>query len=83
MPEVLPLSGDSTIRYGLAERLDRREWVIEQTILWLSGYRRLGPATNAPRNSPAFLAVAAVLCCYERLVRPTTQDTVMSPAQSI
>lgn len=29
-----------------------------------------------PRNYLAFLGLAAVLCCYKRLIRLTTQDTV-------
>ncbi len=30
-----------------SEPLGRRRWVIERTMSWLSGYRRLSPATNA------------------------------------
>jgi hypothetical protein len=40
---------------------------------WLSGYRRLSPRYERdPRNHPAFLGLAAALCCYKRLIRLTT-----------
>ncbi|WP_435857398.1 transposase [Streptomyces tendae] len=51
----------------------RRRWVIERTMSWLSGYRRLSPRYERnPRNYLAFLGLAAALCCYKRLVRLTT-----------
>ncbi|MFD5233207.1 IS5 family transposase [Streptomyces qaidamensis] len=56
-----------------SERLGRRRWVIERTISWLSGYRRLSPRYERnPRNYLAFLGLAAALCCYKRYVRLTT-----------
>jgi transposase len=56
-----------------SERLGRRRWVIERTMSWLSGYRRLSPRyEHNPRNYLAFLGLAAGLCCYKRLVRLTT-----------
>ncbi|MFE7899437.1 transposase [Streptomyces sp. NPDC057424] len=56
-----------------SERLGRRRWVIERTISWLSGYRRLSPRCERnPRNYLAFLGLAAALCCYRRYVRLTT-----------
>jgi hypothetical protein len=56
-----------------SERLGRRRWVIERTISWLSGYRRLSPRYERhSRNYLAFLGLAAALCCYKRLVRLTT-----------
>jgi transposase len=40
---------------------------------WLYGYRRLSPRyERQPRNSLAFLGLAAALCCYKRRVRLTT-----------
>lgn len=55
-----------------SERLGRR-WVIERTMSWLSGYRRLSPRYERnPRNYLAFLGLAAALCCYKRLIRLTT-----------
>ncbi|WP_329538414.1 transposase (plasmid) [Streptomyces sp. NBC_01450] len=54
-------------------RLGRRRWVIERTMSWLSGYRRLNPRYERhPRNYLAFLGLAAALCCFKRLVRLTT-----------
>ncbi|WP_373681299.1 MULTISPECIES: transposase [Streptomyces] len=54
-----------------------RRWVIERTMSWLTGYRRLNHRYERhPRNYPAFLGLAATLCCYKRLLRLTTQDTV-------
>ncbi|MGW1617358.1 transposase, partial [Streptomyces sp. NPDC002285] len=56
-----------------SERLGRRRWVIERTMSWLTGYRRLSPRYERhPRNYLAFLGLAAALCCYKRLVRLTT-----------
>ena len=56
-----------------SERLGRRRWVIERTMSWLSGYRRLSPRYERdPRNYLAFLGLAAALCCYKRLLRLTT-----------
>ena len=41
--------------------------------LLVTGYRRLSPRYERdPRNYPAFLGLAAALCCYKRLVRLTT-----------
>ncbi|WP_406257290.1 IS5 family transposase [Streptomyces chartreusis] len=55
-----------------SERLGRRRWVIERTISWLSGYRRLSPRYERhPRNYLAFLGLAAALCCYKRLRKLT------------
>ncbi|MDQ0408759.1 transposase [Streptomyces sp. DSM 40167] len=56
-----------------SERLGRRRWVIERTISWLTGYRRLSPRyERKPRNYLAFLGLAAAICCYKRLLRLTT-----------
>ncbi|WP_344571242.1 transposase, partial [Streptomyces caniferus] len=56
-----------------SERLGRRRWVIERTMSWLSGYRRLSPHYERhSRNYLAFLGLAAALCCYKHLVRLTT-----------
>lgn len=55
------------------ERLGRRRRVIERTMSWLSGYRRLSPRYERdPRNHLALLGLAAALCCYKRLIRLTT-----------
>jgi transposase len=56
-----------------SERLGRRRWVIERTISWLSGYRRLSPRYERhPRNYLAFLGLAATLTCHKRLIKLTT-----------
>ena len=55
------------------QRLGRHRWVIERTLSWLSGYRRLNIRyERQPRNYLAFLGLAATLCCYKRLLRLTT-----------
>ncbi|WP_327425725.1 IS5 family transposase (plasmid) [Streptomyces sp. NBC_01527] len=56
-----------------SERLGRRRWVIERTMSWLTGYRRLSPRyERQPANYLAFLGLAAALCCYKRLLKLTT-----------
>ncbi|MFC5150106.1 IS5 family transposase, partial [Streptomyces aureoversilis] len=56
-----------------SERLGRRRRVIERTMSWLTGYRRLTVRYERhPRNYLAFLGLAAAICCYKRLVRLTT-----------
>ncbi|MFE9500744.1 transposase [Streptomyces collinus] len=56
-----------------SERLGRRRWVIERTMSWLSGYRRLNPRYERnSRNYLTFLGLAPALCCYKRLLRLTT-----------
>jgi len=58
-----------------SERLGRRRWVIERTMSWLTGYRRLNHRYERhPRNYLAFLGLAAAICCYKRIVRLTTWD---------
>jgi len=53
--------------------MGRRRWVIERTMPWLSGYRRLSPRYERnPRSYLGFLGLPAALCCYKRLVRLTT-----------
>ncbi|WP_246354085.1 transposase [Streptomyces fulvorobeus] len=55
----------------------RRRQVIERTMSWLTGYRRLDHRYERhPRSYLALLGLVAALCCYKRLVRLTTQDTV-------
>ncbi|MFJ8148618.1 recombinase family protein [Streptomyces sp. NPDC096048] len=69
------LEGQASARKRVesSERLGRRRWVIERTMSWLSGYRRLSPRYERdPRNYLAFLGLAAALCCYKRLIRLTT-----------
>ncbi|MEU7425000.1 transposase, partial [Streptomyces sp. NPDC040750] len=55
-----------------SERLGRRRWVIERTMSWLTGYRRLNHRyERKPGNYLAFLGLAAALCCYKRLRKLT------------
>jgi transposase len=54
------------------QRWGRRRWVVERTMSWLSGYRRLSPRyARDLRNYLAFLGLAAALCCSERLLELT------------
>jgi transposase len=56
-----------------SERLGRRRWVIERTMSWFTGYRRLNHRYERhPRNYLAFLGLAATLCYYKRLLRLAT-----------
>jgi transposase len=55
-----------------SERLGRRRWVIERTMSWLTGYRRLNHRyERKPGNYLAFLGLASALCCYKRLSKQT------------
>ena len=55
-----------------SERLGRNRWVIERTISWLTGYRRLSPRYERhPRNHLAFLGLAIAICCYKRFLKLT------------
>ncbi|GAA2971706.1 hypothetical protein GCM10010446_65470 [Streptomyces enissocaesilis] len=50
-----------------SERLGRRRRVIERTMSWLTGYRRLNHRYEQhPGNYLAFLGLAAAICCYKR-----------------
>lgn len=55
-----------------SERLGRRRWVIERTMSWLTGYRKLNHRyERKPGNYLAFLGLAAALCCYKRFLKLT------------
>ncbi|MGW7201292.1 transposase, partial [Streptomyces chryseus] len=55
-----------------SERLGRRRWVIERTMSWLTGYRRLNHRYEQyPGNNLAFLGLAAATCCYKRFRKLT------------
>ncbi|WP_399145374.1 transposase [Streptomyces sp. MK7] len=50
----------------------RRRWVIERTMSWLTGYRRLNHRyEREPGNYLAFLGLASALCCYKRFLKRT------------
>jgi transposase len=56
-----------------SERLGRHRWVIERTMAWLTGYRRL--TLRYERNASHFLAfitLAATLTCYKKLTKLAT-----------
>ena len=51
-----------------SERLGRHRWVIERSLAWLTGYRRL--TLRYERSAKlfcAFLTLAATLTCYKKL----------------
>jgi transposase len=53
-----------------SEKLGRHRWVIERTIAWLFGYRRL--TIRYERHAHlfcAFLTLAAILTCYKKLAK--------------
>jgi transposase len=56
-----------------ADRLGRHRWVIERTMAWLTGYRRL--TLRYERNAShflGFLTLAATITCYKKLAKLTT-----------
>jgi transposase len=53
-----------------SDRLGRHRWVIERSIAWLFGYRRLTIRYERKANHfCAFLTLAAALTCFKKLVR--------------
>ena len=53
-----------------SQRLGRHRWVIERTIAWLFGYRRLTSRYERKANHfSAFLTLAATLTCYKKLAK--------------
>ena len=53
--------------------LGRHRWVIERTIAWLFGYRRLAVRYERKANHfCAFLTLAAALTCFKNLAKTTT-----------
>ena len=51
-----------------SERLGRHRWVVERSLAWLTGYRRLTIRyERSARLFAAFLTLAATLTCYKRL----------------
>lgn len=68
-PDGLVMAGCSSPPHALLPAQTRSRKVIERTMSWLSGYRRLNLRYERhPRNCLAFLGLAAALCCYKRLV---------------
>ncbi len=51
-----------------SDRLGRHRWVIERSLAWLTGYRRLTLRYEpCARLFTAFLTLAATLTCYKKL----------------
>ena len=51
-----------------SERLGRHRWVVERSLAWLTGYRRLTLRyERSARLFTAFLTLAAALTCYKKL----------------
>ena len=49
-------------------RLGRHRWVVERSLAWLTGYRRLTLRyERSARLFTAFLTLAAALTCYKKL----------------
>ena len=62
LPRLARIGVDSS------EKLGRHRWVVERSIAWLAGYRRL--TIRYERRADAFkgfLALAAALTCYKKL----------------
>jgi hypothetical protein len=52
----------------ISEKLSRHRWVIERSLVWLTGYRRLTLRyERSARLSAAILALAATLTRYKKL----------------
>ena len=57
----------------VSDKLGRHRWVIERTLAWLTGYRRL--TLRYERHAShflAFLTLAATITCYKKLAKATT-----------
>ena len=53
-----------------SERLGRHRWVVERTVSWLSGCRRLHRRyERKPEHFLAFVGIAATLICHRRLAK--------------
>jgi transposase len=56
-----------------SDKLGRHRWVIERTLAWLTGYRRLTLRYERnPSHFLAFLTLAAAVTCYKKLAKLTT-----------
>lgn len=56
-----------------SKKLGKHRWVIERSIAWLFGYRRLAIRYERKANHfSAFLTLAAALTCYKKLRKLTT-----------
>jgi transposase len=56
-----------------SDKLGLHRWLIERTIAWLFGYRRLGTRYERhARHYSAFVTLAATLTCYKKLTKAST-----------
>ncbi len=56
-----------------SQRLGRHRWVVERTVSWLAGCRRLHRRyERKPEHFLAFVGIAATFICYRRLAVPLT-----------
>lgn len=56
-----------------SERLGRQRWKIDRSISWTFNYRRLAVrCERKARYFAAFLGLAAILVCFQRLIKNTT-----------
>jgi transposase len=56
-----------------SKKLGKHRWVIERSIAWLFGYRRLATRYERKANHfSAFLTLAAALTCYKKLRKLAT-----------
>jgi transposase len=63
---IIPRIAGRGIESG--EKLGRHRWVIERSLAWLTGYRRLTLRyERSARLLAAFLTLAAALTCYKKL----------------
>lgn len=54
-----------------SRRLGRHRWIVERTVAWLSGCRRLHRRyEREAEHFLAFAGIAAALICYRRLSNP-------------
>jgi len=58
-----------------SQRLGRHRWVVERTVSWLAGCRRLHRRYESKaEHFLAFVGIAAALICHRRLVRAALQS---------
>jgi transposase len=53
-----------------SDRLGRHRWVVERTMSWLNGCRRLHRRyERKPEHFLAFVGIASTLTCYRRIIK--------------
>jgi transposase len=65
---IIPRIARKGIESG--DKLGKHRWVIERTIAWLTGYRRLTVRyERKPSHFLAFLTLGAAITCYKKLAK--------------